>query len=151
PDRRPRRGAHAVRGSARLRGVRAPPRRMGQGEGRIARAALRGGRVPLPAARRGRLDGGSGRADLRAGSMAAPRVSTLESLRRSFGSWRVGAVVLQSFSSGLPLGLVWIALPAWLKYRGVDIKTIGLFTLAQAPWTFKFLWAPLMDRYRLPF
>ena len=59
--------------------------------------------------------------------------------------------MLQSFSSGLPLGLIWIALPAWLKYRGVDIKTIGLFTLAQAPWTFKFLWAPLMDRYRLPF
>ena len=79
------------------------------------------------------------------------RVSTVASLRAAFGSWRVGAVVLQSFSSGLPLGLVWIALPAWLKYRGVDIRTIGLFTLAQAPWTFKFLWAPLMDRYRLPF
>jgi PAT family beta-lactamase induction signal transducer AmpG len=78
------------------------------------------------------------------------RVGTLRSLRAAFGSWRVGAVVLQSFSSGLPLGLVWIALPAWLKYRGVDIRTIGLFTLAQAPWTLKFLWAPLMDRYRLP-
>jgi len=79
------------------------------------------------------------------------RVGTRESLAAAIRSWRVGAVVLQSFSSGLPLGLVWIALPAWLKYRGVDIKTIGLFTLAQAPWTFKFLWAPLMDRYRLPF
>jgi PAT family beta-lactamase induction signal transducer AmpG len=79
------------------------------------------------------------------------RVGTAESLRAAFRSWRVGAVVLQSFSSGLPLGLIWIALPAWLKYRGVDIKTIGLFTLAQAPWTFKFLWAPLMDRYSLPF
>jgi MFS transporter, PAT family, beta-lactamase induction signal transducer AmpG len=79
------------------------------------------------------------------------RVGTAASLKAAFGSWRVGAVVLQSFSSGLPLGLIWIALPAWLKYRGVDIKTIGLFTLAQAPWTFKFLWAPLMDRYRLPF
>jgi PAT family beta-lactamase induction signal transducer AmpG len=79
------------------------------------------------------------------------RPSAIASLRAAAGSWRIGAVVLQSFSSGLPLGLVWIALPAWLKYRGVDIKTIGLFTLAQAPWTFKFLWAPLMDRYRLPF
>jgi PAT family beta-lactamase induction signal transducer AmpG len=79
------------------------------------------------------------------------RPGTAASLRAAFHSWRVGAVVLQSFSSGLPLGLIWIALPAWLKYRGVDIKTIGLFTLAQAPWTFKFLWAPLMDRYRLPF
>jgi PAT family beta-lactamase induction signal transducer AmpG len=60
-------------------------------------------------------------------------------------------VTLQSFSSGLPLGLVWIALPAWLTYRGVDIKTVGLFSLTQAPWTFKFLWAPLIDRFRLPF
>ncbi len=79
------------------------------------------------------------------------RPGAVASLRAAAGSWRIGAVVLQSFSSGLPLGLVWIALPAWLKYQGVDIKTIGLFTLAQAPWTFKFLWAPLMDRYRLPF
>lgn len=60
-------------------------------------------------------------------------------------------MTLQSFSSGLPLGLVWIALPAWLTYRGVDIKTVGLFSLAQAPWTFKFLWAPFVDRFRLPF
>ena len=62
-------------------------------------------------------------------------------------SRRIGAVTLQSFSSGLPLGLVWIALPAFLTYRGFDIKTVGLFSLAQAPWSFKFLWSPLMDRY----
>lgn len=79
------------------------------------------------------------------------RPGTVESLRAALGSRRIGAVTLQSFSSGLPLGLIWIALPAWLTYRGVDIKTVGLFSLAQAPWTFKFLWAPLMDRYRLPF
>jgi PAT family beta-lactamase induction signal transducer AmpG len=42
---------------------------------------------------------------------------------------------------------VWIALPAFLTYRGVDIKTVGLFSLAQAPWSFKFLWSPLMDRF----
>ena len=75
------------------------------------------------------------------------RVGTLQSLRAALSSRRIGAVTLQSFASGLPLGLVWIALPAWLTYRGVDIKTVGLFSLAQAPWTFKFLWAPLMDRY----
>ena len=75
------------------------------------------------------------------------RVGTLESLRAAVSSRRLGAVAIQSFSSGLPLGLVWIALPAWLTYRGVDIRTVGLFSLAQAPWTFKFLWAPLMDRY----
>jgi MFS transporter, PAT family, beta-lactamase induction signal transducer AmpG len=82
---------------------------------------------------------------------AAARAGTLESLRAALHSRRIGAVTLQSFSSGLPLGLVWIALPAWLTYRGVDIKTVGLFSLAQAPWTFKFLWAPLVDRFRLPF
>ncbi|MFP5349486.1 MAG: AmpG family muropeptide MFS transporter [Gammaproteobacteria bacterium] len=66
-------------------------------------------------------------------------------------SWRTAAVSLLSFSSGLPLGLVWIAIPTWLAREGVDIKIIGLFTLAQAPWSFKFLWSPLMDRYALPF
>jgi MFS transporter, PAT family, beta-lactamase induction signal transducer AmpG len=75
------------------------------------------------------------------------RVGTLDSLRAAISSRRLGAVAVQSFASGLPLGLIWIALPAWLTYRGVDIRTVGLFSLAQAPWTFKFLWAPLMDRY----
>ena len=75
------------------------------------------------------------------------RIGTLQSLRAAVTSRRLGAVAIQSFASGLPLGLVWIALPAWLTYRGVDIKTVGLFSLSQAPWTFKFLWAPLMDRY----
>src|SRR5476651_726780 len=75
------------------------------------------------------------------------RVGTIASLKAALSSRRIGAVTLQSFSSGLPLGLIWIALPAFLTYRGVDIKTVGLFSLAQAPWTFKFLWSPLMDRY----
>jgi PAT family beta-lactamase induction signal transducer AmpG len=66
-------------------------------------------------------------------------------------SWRTACVSLLSFSSGLPLGLVWIAIPTWLAREGVDIKIIGLFTLAQAPWSFKFLWSPFMDRYALPF
>jgi MFS transporter, PAT family, beta-lactamase induction signal transducer AmpG len=79
--------------------------------------------------------------------MAGERVGTWASLRAAASSRRIGAVTLQSFSSGLPLGLIWIALPAFLTYRGVDIKTVGLFSLAQAPWTFKFLWSPLMDRY----
>ena len=46
---------------------------------------------------------------------------------------------------------MWIAIPTWLAREGVDIRVIGLFTLAQAPWSFKFLWSPLMDRYALPF
>jgi MFS transporter, PAT family, beta-lactamase induction signal transducer AmpG len=75
------------------------------------------------------------------------RPGTWQSLSAALSSRRIGAVTIQSFSSGLPLGLVWIALPAYLTYRGVDIRTVGLFQLAQAPWTFKFLWAPLLDRY----
>jgi MFS transporter, PAT family, beta-lactamase induction signal transducer AmpG len=81
------------------------------------------------------------------GGEAPRRLGTLASLRAAVSSRRLGAVSLQSFASGLPLGLVWIALPSWLAFAGVDIKTVGLFSLSQAPWTFKFLWAPLMDRF----
>ncbi len=72
------------------------------------------------------------------------------SLARSMASWRTASVTLLSFSSGLPLGLVWIAVPDWLRRSGVDIRLVGLLTLTQAPWTFKFLWSPLMDRYSPP-
>ena len=82
--------------------------------------------------------------------MTEAAAGTAEEGRRGTLS-RVAAVVALSFSSGLPLGLVWIAIPDWMRSIGVDIRVVGLFTLAQAPWTFKFLWSPLMDRYRLPF
>ena len=65
-------------------------------------------------------------------------------------SWRTAAVVLLSFSSGLPLGLVTIAIPDWMRSIGLDIRIVGLITLAQAPWAFKVLWSPLMDRYTPP-
>jgi MFS transporter, PAT family, beta-lactamase induction signal transducer AmpG len=79
-----------------------------------------------------------------------PSPSTWQSLRAVMGSWRLASVSLLSFSSGLPLGLVWIAIPTWMKQEGVDIRVVGLFTLVQAPWTFKFLWSPLVDRYAPP-
>jgi PAT family beta-lactamase induction signal transducer AmpG len=66
------------------------------------------------------------------------------------GSWRTAAVTLLSFASGLPLGLVLIAIPDWMRSIGVDIRVVGLFALTQAPWTFKVFWAPLLERYRLP-
>jgi MFS transporter, PAT family, beta-lactamase induction signal transducer AmpG len=78
------------------------------------------------------------------------RPATLESMRAMAGSWRLLSVALLSFASGLPLGLVWIAVPTWMAREGVDIKVIGLFSLAQAPWSFKLLWSPAMDRYPLP-
>ncbi|HEX9670543.1 MAG TPA: MFS transporter [Thermoanaerobaculia bacterium] len=78
------------------------------------------------------------------------RPGMLRSLALALTSWRTASVTLLSFSSGLPLGLVWIAIPDWLRNVGVDIRIVGLITLAQAPWTFKFLWSPLMDRYVPP-
>src|SRR5882672_8873712 len=77
--------------------------------------------------------------------------STFKSLTLVFTSRRTACVAIQSFFSGVPLGLVWVAIPAWMARAGIDIKTIGLLTLAQTPWTFKFLWSPLMDRYTPPF
>jgi MFS transporter, PAT family, beta-lactamase induction signal transducer AmpG len=76
--------------------------------------------------------------------------STFKSLSLALRSWRTASVVLLSFSSGLPLGLVWIAIPDWLRKTGMDIRMVGLITLAQAPWSFKFLWSPLVDRYVPP-
>ena len=58
--------------------------------------------------------------------------------------------VFTGFSSGLPLYLLLNLLPAWLRSEGVDLKTIGLFALIQFPYTWKFLWAPLLDRYVPP-
>ena len=65
-------------------------------------------------------------------------------------SFRTASVALQSFSSGLPLGLVLYAVPDWMNAIGVDIRVVGLLTLAQAPWSFKVVWAPLMDRWTPP-
>ncbi len=83
-------------------------------------------------------------------TQSVKKPSTLKSLTEALRSWRTASVTLLSFSSGLPLGLVWIAIPDWLRSVGVDIRVVGLITLAQAPWTFKFLWSPLMDRYSPP-
>lgn len=55
------------------------------------------------------------------------------------------------FASGLPLALTGGTLQAWLSDKGFDISTIGLFTIVSLPYTLKFLWSPLMDRYSLPF
>jgi PAT family beta-lactamase induction signal transducer AmpG len=59
--------------------------------------------------------------------------------------------IFTGFSSGLPLYILISLLPAWLRSEGVDLKSIGLFALIQLPFTWKFLWAPLFDRYIPPF
>lgn len=58
--------------------------------------------------------------------------------------------IFTGFTSGLPLYLLLNLLPAWLRSEGVNLKTIGFFALIQFPYTWKFLWAPLLDRYALP-
>lgn len=58
--------------------------------------------------------------------------------------------VFIGFSSGLPLYLLFNLVPAWLRSEHVDLKTIGLFALIQFPYTWKFLWSPLLDRYVVP-
>ncbi len=59
---------------------------------------------------------------------------------------RIGIMLPLGFASGLPLALTAGTLQAWLTVVGLDLKTIGVFTLVGLPYTLKFLWAPLMDR-----
>ncbi len=66
-------------------------------------------------------------------------------------SRRVLVIALLGFSSGLPLLLTGQTLTAWMTAEGVSLKSIGLFSLVGLPYTFKWAWAPLLDRYRLPF
>ncbi|WP_136413655.1 AmpG family muropeptide MFS transporter [Herbaspirillum sp. ST 5-3] len=54
------------------------------------------------------------------------------------------------FSSGLPLFILYNLLSAWLKSENVDLKAIGLFALVGFPYTWKFVWSPLMDRFHFP-
>ena len=63
---------------------------------------------------------------------------------------RMAICIFTGFASGLPLYLLLNLVPAWLKTEGVNIKTIGLFALIQFPYTWKFVWAPLLDRYVVP-
>src|SRR3954468_21498544 len=63
---------------------------------------------------------------------------------------RLAVVAVLGFASGLPLALTGQAMQAWLSTSGVDIATIGFLSIVGLPYTFKFLWAPLMDRFELP-
>lgn len=59
--------------------------------------------------------------------------------------------IFLGLSSGMPLYVLLNLVPAWLRSNEVDLATIGLFSLLALPYTWKFLWSPLMDRYRPPF
>jgi MFS transporter, PAT family, beta-lactamase induction signal transducer AmpG len=63
---------------------------------------------------------------------------------------RLVVISLLGFASGLPLALTGQTMQTWLTLEGLDLKTIGFLSLVGLPYTFKFLWAPLMDRFDLP-
>ncbi len=72
------------------------------------------------------------------------------SIWQQFFTRRMLICVFTGFSSGLPLYLLFNLVPAWLRSEHIDLKTIGLFALIQFPYTWKFMWSPLLDRYVLP-
>ena len=83
---------------------------------------------------------------------APERLGTLQSLVQAVRSWRTLSVVLLSFSSGMPLGLVWIAIPDWMRAAGIDIRLgrplhPGAGAVDRSTWS----GPPLMDRFPLPF
>ena len=59
----------------------------------------------------------------------------------------MGLCLCLGFASGMPLFVVLTLIGAYLRKEGVDLKEIGLFSLASFPYTWKFVWAPLVDRY----
>jgi MFS transporter, PAT family, beta-lactamase induction signal transducer AmpG len=74
-----------------------------------------------------------------------------ERLWATLFSRRMLACVLLGFSSGLPLYVLQALLPAWLRTEGVSLRDIGLFSLVGLPYVWKFVWAPLTDRFVPPF
>jgi len=71
-------------------------------------------------------------------------------VRQALLNKRMLICIFTGFSSGLPLYILISLLPAWLRSEGVDLKAIGLFALIQLPFTWKFIWSPLFDRYVPP-
>ncbi len=63
----------------------------------------------------------------------------------------MGALLFLGFSSGLPLFLTSKTLQAWMTVEGVNLSAIGLFSLVGLPYSLKFLWSPLLDRFAPPF
>jgi PAT family beta-lactamase induction signal transducer AmpG len=76
---------------------------------------------------------------------------SLSQIKQAFASRRMASVLLLGFSCGIPLALTGGTLQAWMTKAGVSLSTIGAFSLIGLPYTLKFLWAPFLDRFALPF
>src|SRR3954464_14530883 len=82
-------------------------------------------------------------------STTTPRKSWGEALAVYFTPQQL-VILFMGFASGLPLLLTLTTLTYWLSTIGVSKTTIGIFLFVQTPYTFKFLWSPIMDRMRMP-
>jgi len=74
-----------------------------------------------------------------------------KSILKIICSGRMLVALLMGFACGLPLLLTISLLQAWMQEEGVDLTVIGLMALVGLPYTLKFLWAPFLDRFTLPF
>ncbi|MDF5710819.1 MAG: AmpG family muropeptide MFS transporter [Nostoc sp. S4] len=74
----------------------------------------------------------------------------IKSLLQVFSSRKMATLLLLGFASGLPLLLIGNTLKAWMTVEKVDLAAIGWFSLASLPYSLKFLWSPLVDRFSLP-
>ena len=83
-------------------------------------------------------------------SHPAPDARAAAGRPRLRAAYRALVVTVLGFASGLPLALTGQAMQAWLTAEGVALATIGFLSLVGLPYTFKFLWAPLMDRFDVP-
>jgi PAT family beta-lactamase induction signal transducer AmpG len=79
---------------------------------------------------------------------AAPKARS--SLWQAIFSRKMLACVCTGIASGLPLYVLISLVPYWLRASDVDLKTIGLMTGVGLAYSFKFVWSPLLDRYRMP-
>lgn len=76
---------------------------------------------------------------------------TRTSLIKAMWNRRMLICIVLGFSSGLPLYVLLQLVPAWLRRSHVDLTSIGIVGLAQIPYAWKFLWAPLCDRFNFKF
>src|SRR6187551_747634 len=80
----------------------------------------------------------------------APEKKTLLQTLAFFGERRSLVMLGLGFASGLPYMLIFDTLSLWLRDAGLSLAVIGFFSLATLSFSFKFLWAPLIDRAKVP-
>ncbi|MCT2529949.1 AmpG family muropeptide MFS transporter [SAR92 clade bacterium H921] len=71
------------------------------------------------------------------------------SIKEALLNRRMLICIFTGFASGMPLYLLISLVPAWLRTEGVGLKEIGFFALIGLPYTWKFLWSPLLDRFQI--